>query len=510
MYDADRTIADNPTIASKGAAVTATTSQSLEGGAEHLSRRAWATLLVLCGALFLDALDVSMIGVALPSIRTDLDMSTSSLQWVVSGYVLGYGGFLLLGGRAADLLGRRRMFLIALTVFLLASGLGGLVNDGSLLIATRFIKGVSAAFTAPAGLSIITTTFAEGPARTKALAAYTATGATGFSLGLVFGGLLTEIGWRWVFFLPVPIALVTLVAGIRLVPHDTPPLRAARSFDATGAVLMTAAMLLLVYTVVQSPEVGWASARTIGSFALVGALLAAFVWRERRASVPLVRLGILRSGSLVRANLGAMALFGGWVGFQFVATLYMQQLLGWSPLETGLAIFPGGLLVALLSPRIAPLVMRFGVANLILAGMVAVTAGYALFLRIGLDAGYATVMLPTFILAGLGFALAFAPLNLAATSGVAPLEQGLAGGLLNTSFQFGGALVLAVVTAVNNANRGSGGSPEALLSGFHAAIYVSVIVGALGVVAVASGMRRRPAAVPAYEPVEPEVEELAA
>jgi EmrB/QacA subfamily drug resistance transporter len=501
-----------PTPKSKGAAVTLSTFEpaTLQDGAERLSRRAWATLLVLCGALFLDALDVSMIGVALPSIRTDLHMSTSSLQWVVSGYVLGYGGFLLLGGRAADLLGRRRMFLISLTVFLVASGLGGLVDDGSLLIATRFVKGVSAAFTAPAGLSIITTSFAEGPARTKALAAYTATGATGFSLGLVFGGLLTEIGWRWVFFLPVPVALVTLVAALRLVPHDTPPRRATRSFDATGAVTMTAAMLLLVYTLVESPDAGWASARTLGSFAAVAAILAAFVWQERRTAVPLVRLGILRSGPLVRANLGAMALFGGWVGFQFVATLYMQQLRGWSPLETGLAIFPGGLLVALLSPRIAPLVMRFGVTNLILGGMVAIAGGYALFLRIGLDSSYAAVMFPTFILAGLGFALAFPPLNIAATSGVVPAEQGLAGGLLNTSFQFGGALVLAVVTAVNNANRGSGGSPEALLSGFHAAIYVSVIVAVLGVVAVASGLRRRAATVPEQEPVDAELEELAA
>jgi MFS family permease len=188
--------------------------------AEQLSRRAWAMLLVLCGALFLDALDVSMVGVALPSIRTDLHMSTSSLQWVVSAYVLGYGGFLLLGGRAADLLGRRRVFLVALAVFLVASGLGGIANDGNLLIATRFIKGVSAAFTAPAGLSIITTSFAEGAARNKALSIYTATGATGFSLGLVFGGLLTEIGWRWVFFLPVPVALVTLLAGTRLVPNE--------------------------------------------------------------------------------------------------------------------------------------------------------------------------------------------------------------------------------------------------------------------------------------------------
>src|SRR6188508_1309125 len=189
-----------------------------EIGAERLSKRAWGMLLVLCGALFLDALDVSMIGVALPSIRTDLDMSTSSLQWVVSAYVLGYGGFLLLGGRAADLLGRRRMFLISLGVFVVASALGGLADDGALLIATRFVKGVSAAFTAPAGLSIITTTFAEGPARNRALSIYTATGATGFSLGLLFGGALTELGWRWVFFVPAPVALITLLAAIRLVP----------------------------------------------------------------------------------------------------------------------------------------------------------------------------------------------------------------------------------------------------------------------------------------------------
>src|SRR5512133_1686444 len=224
----------------------ASPSTSLSASGDQLSKRAWGALLVLCGALFLDALDVSMIGVALPSIRTDLQMSTSSLQWVVSGYVLGYGGFLLLGGRAADLLGRRRMFLISLSVFLVASGLGGLTNDGSLLIATRFIKGIAAAFTAPAGLSIITTTFAEGPARTKALAIYTATGATGWSLGLVFSGLLTELGWRWVFFLPAPFALATLVGAILLVPGDKHVVRAARKFDVAGAVSVTSAMLLLV------------------------------------------------------------------------------------------------------------------------------------------------------------------------------------------------------------------------------------------------------------------------
>src|SRR5439155_1921861 len=244
--------------------------------AARLDRRSWAMLVVLCGALFLDALDVSMVGVALPSIRNELHMSTSSLQWVVSAYVLGYGGFLLLGGRAADLLGRRRMFLISLGVFAVASMLGGFAHDGSLLIATRFVKGVSAAFTAPAGLSIITTSFEEGPARNKALSVYTATGATGFSLGLVFGGLLTEISWRLAFLIPAPVALTALIAGIRLVPKGPRPPRFARSFDVAGAVSMTAAMLLLVFTLVEAPDAGWGSARTLGSFVGVAAILAAF------------------------------------------------------------------------------------------------------------------------------------------------------------------------------------------------------------------------------------------
>jgi EmrB/QacA subfamily drug resistance transporter len=476
-----------------------TTAITSFGASDKLTRRAWGTLLVLCGALFLDALDVSMMGVALPSIQNDLDMSTSSLQWVVSAYVLGYGGFLLLGGRAADLLGRRRVFLIALGVFVVASMLGGLADDGTFLIATRFVKGVSAAFTAPAALSIITTSFAEGPARNKALAIFTATGATGFSLGLVVGGLLTEIGWRWVFFLPAPVALTVLLAGWQLVPRDRIGLRTSRAFDLFGAVSMTGGMLLLVYTLVEAPDVGWISTRTLGSFVAVAAILTAFVIRERRTPAPLVRLGILRSGSLVRANLAAMALFGSWVGFQFIATLYLQDLLGWSALETGLAIFPGGLIVALVSPRMATLIMRFGVRRLILAGMASVAVGYLLFLPIGLDSTYALGMLPTIILAGIGFALAFGPLNVAGTSGVVPEEQGLAGGLLNTSFQFGGALVLAIVTAVNNAYAGSGGTAADTLQGFHAALVVSVIAAGLGIVAMAWPTRSRAAAPAADE-----------
>jgi EmrB/QacA subfamily drug resistance transporter len=462
-------------------------------GPDSLDARAWGALLVLCSALFLDALDVSMTGVALPSIRRDLGLSTSSLQWVVSAYVLGYGGFLLLGGRAADLLGRRRTFLISIGIFALASAAGGLADDGTLLIVTRFIKGVSAGFTAPAALSIITTSFAEGPARNKAISIYTATGATGFSLGLVFSGLLTEIGWRWVFLVPVPVALITLVAATRLLAPEARPKRLARSFDLIGAVTMTAGMLLLVFTVVEAPSAGWGSGRTLGSFAGAVAILMAFVVRERRTPAPLVRLGILRSGPLVRANLSAMALIGGWFGFQFILVLYLQQLRGWSPLQTGLAIFPAGTLVALLAPRVAPLVMRFGVTPLVVAGLASTAAGYALFLPIGLHSGYAVSILPTLILGGLGFALAYGPLNIAATNGVAAEEQGLAGGLVNTSFQFGGALVLAVVTAVDNANVGSDGSPQALLDGFRAAVVVSVVAAVLGVLASLRRTRPEPA-----------------
>jgi MFS family permease len=465
------------------------TDKAYTAGTGRLSRREWGALLVLCGALFLDALDVSMIGVALPSIRADLHLSTSSLQWVVSAYVLGYGGFLLLGGRVADLLGRRRVFILSLTVFLVASGLGGLATTGTLLIATRFIKGASAAFTAPAGLSIITTTFPEGPSRNKALSIYTATGATGFSAGLLFGGLLTELNWRYVFFLPVAVALVTLVAATRLVPAGETPPRAARMFDLFGAVSLTAGMLLLVFTVVEAPGVGWGSARTLGSFALGVAILTLFVAHERRTAAPLLRLGILRSASLVRANLGAVSLFGGWVGFQFIATLYMQQLRGWSPLEAGLAFLPGGVLVASIAPRLSPLISRFGVRRLILTGLTCTLAAYLLFRPIGLGSGYALAMLPTFLLAGLGFALAYGPLNIAATNGVAGKEQGLAAGLLNTSFQLGGALGLAAVTAVTNANSGLGHSQLALLHGFRAGFVVSVVAAALGVVAFA--VRRR-------------------
>jgi EmrB/QacA subfamily drug resistance transporter len=473
--------------------------------------RLWGLLIVLCSVLFLDGLDVSMVGVALPSIRDSLDLSASSLQWVVSGYVLGYGGLLLLGGRAADLLGRRTVFLIALGVFAGASLLGGLVSDPGLLIGARFIKGASAAFTAPAGLSIITTTFAEGPVRNRALAFYTACGASGFSMGLVLSGLLTEVGWRWTFLLPAPIAVAALLAAIRYVPRTARPDRAGQRYDVTGAVTATASMLLFVYAVVEAPQAGWASAQTLLSFLVAAALLATFVVVESRVEQPLVRLGIFRSPALIRANLGAVILIGSYFGFQFLVTQYLQTLLGWSALETGLGFLPAGVMVALGATRLGPIVDRYGTARLLAIGFGSLTLGYALFLRVGESSQYAAVVFPTIMLIGVGFALCYPSLNIQATAGVADHEQGLASGLINTSFQVGGALVLAVVTALMTSHGGNTAhTAHDLLASYRPGLIVSTGVAAVGfaiaLYELASRRRERDADAVLVRAGEPEFE----
>jgi EmrB/QacA subfamily drug resistance transporter len=469
------------------------TTTTIASAAENRwSPRLWGILVVLCGALFLDALDVSMVGVALPSIRADLGLSTSSLQWVVSGYVLGYGGLLLLGGRAADLLGRRRVFLAALGVFAVASLFGGLVSSGGLLIAARLIKGMAAAFTAPAGLSIITTTFAEGPDRNRALSIYSAFGAGGFSLGLVLSGLLTEVSWRWTLLLPAPVAAAILVAAARLIPRSPVPDRRGRRFDLPGAATVTAAMLLLVYAVVNAPQAGWASPRTLGSFAAVAVLLAAFVTIERRSRDPLVRLGIFRSASLTRANLGAMVLFGSYVAFQFLVTQYLQIMAGWSPLATALAFLPAGVLVAIASTRMGPVLDRFGPRKMIAVAFASLVAGYALFLRIGPHPDYPAVIMPSVLLIGAAFGLGFSSLNIQATAGVADQEQGLASGILQTSFQVGGAIVLAIVTAVVDAGGANRVVTTHALTAYRPALEVITGIAALGVVIGLKGLSARP------------------
>src|SRR4051794_29492891 len=474
-------------------------SVSLSTTSTRWDARLWGVLLTVSIVIGLDALDVSMVGVALPAIQADLGLSTNALQWVVSGYVLGYGGLLLLGGRTADLLGRRRVFLVAVAVFALASLLGGLVDDGALLIASRFIKGLAAAFTAPAALSIITTTFQEGPARNKAISIFAVFGASGYSAGLVFSGLLTEVGWRWTFLLPAPIALVAFAAAWKLIP--TYRREEGRGYDFPGAITGAAGSLLLVFGVVEAPEIGWAAPRTLITFAVALALLVTFVVIEKRSPHPLLRLGILRAGPLARANLGGALFFGAYIGFQFVVMLYLQRVLGWSALQTALGFLPAALIVAFGSPRIEPLIDRVGTPRTIFAGVVAHVIGYALFLRIDEHSGYAGYVLPSMILLGIGFTLAFSSLNIQATAGISDDEQGLAGGLLNTSLQVGGAIGLAVVTAVLTANGGREASPAALLTGLTPALTVVTGIAVLGLLVAVSGLvtRKRPAEEPVLE-----------
>lgn len=451
------------------------------GAPPRFTPRTWGTLFVLCGAIFLEGIDVAMLNVALPAIRADLGLSTGELQWVVSAYVLGYGGFMLAGGRAADLFGRRRMFLVWLAVFLVVSAVGGLAGEGWLLIAARFVAGVAAAVMTPAGLSIITTGFEEGPQRNRALLVYSGTAAGGFSLGLVLGGLLSAVNWRLVLFVPAALALVILLLGAALIPATPQERTRDRRVDVLGAVTVTAAIVLLVLGVERSAHssAGWTTATIAAGLVLA----AVFVLVEHRSAAPLIRLGLLRSGALVRANLAGLLFAAAFFGFQFIAVLYLQELRGWSALETSLAMLAIGA-DAVLAPTLTPrLVERFGNAKVIVAGLVLAVVSYALFLPISTDTVY-LAMFPTMIVLGVAFALAYGPLTIVATDGVAEHEQGLAGGLLYTAFQFGAALGLAACTAV--LTGASGG-----VDGYRSALVVPIAAAAVAAVISASGLRKR-------------------
>jgi MFS family permease len=454
-------------------------------GSDGWTSTTWLLLVVLCGALFLDGLDISMVGVALPSIGSDLGMSAASLQWIVSGYVLGYGGLLLLGGRSADLLGRRQVFLTAVAVFGLASVASALLSSPEAIISLRFVKGVAAAFTVPAGLSIITTTFAEGPARNRALSIYTVVGASGFSLGLVFGGLLTELGWRATFLLPGPVSLLLVLVGARVIPASTRSITRLADFDLVGALSSTASMLLLVVAVVEAPTRGWTSATVVSLFLTSAALAMGFVVTEVRHPRPLVRLGIFRSWHLVHANVSGAIMAGGYFAFQFLVTLYLQDSLGWSPLAMALGFLPAGLLVIASSTRMDRVLARVRTQTLIAGGMVAFLTAYVLFLRVDPDLGYVVLLLPTMLFLGVGFALSFPSINAQATSGVADHEQGLASGLVNTSVQIGGAVVLAVISAIlGNAAASDGpAQPGELIPGMLTGLQVIAVITAVGVAA---------------------------
>lgn len=424
-----------------------TDTRPVERSASASPAAAWGVLAVVTGALFLEGIDIAMLNVAVPSIAADIGLKEGSAHWVISAYMLAYAGFMILGGRAADLLGRRRVFLIALAVFVIFSALGGLAQESWVLILVRFITGATAGFMTPAGFGLLTTSFPEGPRRNKALAIYGAIGASGFLLGVVVGGLLTTVGWRWVFFAPALIGTAFLAAGFLAIPKAATVQRnESGRFDLFGAVTLTTAMVTLVFGIV---SVGEESGNALGVVALLSvvALFVVFGVIERRVADPLIPPGILSRGLLPWTSLIGLLFIGAFFSWQFLLTLYLQQLLGWGPLETGLAFAAMGVEVVI-APWLTPwLVGRFGNVPVMLAGLLAVAIAFTLTLGLDGSTGFLDLVGPLLLL-GLAFALIYGPLTAAAVEGVDEEAHGVAGGVVYTGFQFGAALGVSAATIV--------------------------------------------------------------
>ena len=432
----------------------------------------WLILVLVCFAQFMVVLDATVVNVALPSIQNDLGLSEANLQWIVNAYTLVFGGFLLLGGRAGDLLGRKRLFLFGLVVFTVASLLDGLSTSSGMLIGSRALQGLGAAFISPAALAIITTTFQEGAERAKALGVWAAIAIGGSAVGLVVGGALTQLlSWPWIFFINVPVGVAVLVLSLRYLPESRDE-EAHRSFDVAGAVSITAGLMILVYAIVQAGEHGWTSGRTIGLFGLAAVLHVAFVAIERRSKAPLVRLSIFGVRSLLAANVSMFLVASGLFAMFFFNTLYIQRVLGYGPLGAGLAFLPftAGIMVSAgFASKFTP---RLGVRPVAIGGMIVTIAGMMLLTRISVDGSYASDVLPALVLTALGLGAVFVPLTLVATTGLENEDQGLASGIFNTSQQIGGALGLAILAslAASKTASATGVSQQAaLVEGFHVA-----------------------------------------
>jgi EmrB/QacA subfamily drug resistance transporter len=411
------------------------------------SRRKWLALALLCTVQFMVVLDIAIVNVALPSIQTDLGFSQENLQWVISAYALMFGGFLLLGGRAADLIGRRRLFLAGLVLFTAASVLSGFAWDESSLIGARALQGLGAAIITPAALSILTTMFTEGSERNTALGAWGAVGAFGAVAGVLLGGILTDLlSWEWIFYINAPVGIGAFVLAPLLLDESRDA--TARSFDVTGGTLVTAGLVVLVYAITQAPEYGWGSVETIGFFAAAVALLAAFVAWEARTSDPLMPFSIFRLRTLVGANVAGLILGTALFSMFLMLTLYMQQVLGYSPLKTGVAYLAVAGTAIIWSAVAAQLVTRVGVKPVLVAGMALLTAGLAYFTQVSVGGSYVGDLLPGFLVIAIGMGFSFVPISIAALAGVQPSEAGLASGLINTSQQIGGALGIAALSAV--------------------------------------------------------------
>jgi EmrB/QacA subfamily drug resistance transporter len=450
------------------------------------ARRATLTLVVCCLAQFMVILDVSIVNVALPSISADLGFTSASLAWVVNAYTLAFAGFLLLGGRAADLLGRREVFVGGLTLFALASLAGGLAQSETTLVAARAAQGLGGAVVAPATLSILTTSFREGPERNRALGLWGAMGAIGGASGALLGGLLTEaLNWRWILIINVPIGLFGALAGLRVVRAGVRDARAARDFDLMGALTVTLGLVVLTYGIVETESHGWASARTLSTLAAGAALLAAFVLVEGRlASRPLVPLRIFASRVLSGANVVVFCLGGSVFAMWYFLSLYLQQVLGYSPIEAGLAFLPMPLTIAACTQAATRLTGRLGAGPVLAFGMALIALGMLLFTRLASDGTYVRDVLGPSLLCAAGIGFSFVPVTIAATAGVQRTEAGLASGLVNTSRQMGGSVGLALLAAVatqrTTALAGDVSHAEALTGGFQRAFAVGAGIALTG------------------------------
>ena len=408
----------------------------------------WRILAVVATAFFMTILDVSIVNVALPSIGRDLDFARGDLQWVITAYAITFGGFLLLGGRAADLLGRRRVFIVGVALFTIASLVCGLAQSEGMLIASRAVQGLGGAIISPAALSIVMTSFEEGADRNKALGVWGALGGSGAAVGVLAGGVLTEyLSWRWIFFVNVPVGVVVLLLTPRIVPESRRE-GSGRQYDALGAVLVSAGLALLVYAISEAPNVGWGTARTILLLILSIALLIGFLVNERRAKDPLMPFHIFRVRTVAGAN-AVGALLGAVIFANFfVLTLYVQGVLGFSPIKTGLTFLATAGTAVLAAGVAQALTTRFGAKPIIIIGLTLLTAAMVWYSQIPEHGSYVSDLLPGYLMVGVGIAFAFVPVSLAALAGVADREAGLASGLINTSQQIGGAIGTAVASTV--------------------------------------------------------------